>query len=140
MVNKENFEPVHVTKNVIKGILYILFLLTLGVYFIFFDRSLKLEHSEECPCEDSQYTLYQYKDRGTLLEKDKNDFKDFKTFKLENRLGFTVGKLTHIDIMKLDDTISRAKQRGKKPFGMQFYWDCQSREVWISGKHKLPFK
>lgn len=140
MINKENIEPIHVTKNVIKGILYILFLLILAVYFIFFDRSLKLEHTEECPCADSKYTLYQYKDRGNLLERNKYDLKDFKTFKLENRLGFTVDKLTHLDIMKLNDTISRRKQRGTKPFGMQFYWDCKNKEVWISEKHKLSFQ
>ena len=141
MNSNDKFEPVIVTKNLIKGVIYILFLIVLGGYFLFFDRSLKLKHTEKCPCEDSDYTLYQYRNNGELLDDNTYDFNSYQTFKLKNKLGFTIDKLVHIDLMKMTDTISiDSKQRGVKPFGMQFYWDCKNKEVWVSKKHKLSFK
>ena len=141
MENRENFQPVIIKKNVIKGILYILFLIILSIYFIFFERTLKLEHSEKCPCENSYYTLYQYRDRGKLLDDNKYDFTEYKAFKLKNRLGFTIDKLVHIDMIKMNDTISEnTKQKGIKSFAKQFYWDCNANEVWVSDKYKLSFK
>ena len=140
MKYNENFEPIVITKNLVKTVLYVLFVATISIYFLFFKRNLKLEHTEKCPC-DSNYVLYEYIDNGKLLDDNKYDLNSYKTFKLENKLGFTVDKLIHISLMKLDDTISgNPIQKGIRPFGMQFYWDCKNKEVWISKKFKLSFK
>ncbi|WP_394665025.1 hypothetical protein [uncultured Chryseobacterium sp.] len=128
-------------KNIIKGILFILFLITLSVYFIFFKRNLKLEYTEKCPCKNQHYTLYQYRDTGKLFDDSKFDFTNYKTFKLENNLGFTIDKLIHIDANKLDDTISLYSNLEQSSLSTtQFYWDCKNKEVWISRKQKLSFK
>jgi hypothetical protein len=140
MKSKENFEPIVVTKGLIKTVLYLIFLIAISIYFIFFNRDLKLLHTEKCPC-DSNYTLYQYRDNGKLLENNRYDLNTYQTFKLKNKLGFTIDKLVHVDLMKVNDTISiNSKQKGVRPFGMQFYWDCKNKEVWVSIKHKLSFK
>lgn len=139
MKNKENFQ-IALNGNVIKVFLYFLFLGSVIIYFVFFDRNLKLETSEKCSCNGSEYILYQYIDTGTLLNRSKFSINNSKTFKLENKFGFTVSKIVNIDIKKLDDTItSNLKIQAKRPFGMQFYWDCDNKEVWISGKYKLQF-
>jgi uncharacterized membrane protein len=140
MKSKENFEPIVVTKGLVKTVLYLIFLVTVGIYFIFFNRDLKPLHKEKCPC-DSKYTLYEYRDNGKLLENNRYDLNTYETFKLKNNLGFTIDKLVHVNLIKMNDTVSiNSKQKGVRPFGMQFYWDCKNKEVWVSIKHKLSFK
>lgn len=136
MKSEEN----RITPNRIKGFLYIIFLMSIGTYFIFFHRSLKLERKEKCPCDDS-YTLYQYRDRGTVWNRDKFDHMDYKTYKLENKLGFTVDKLVHINPGNWNDSVYSAQNKSEfQIFTQQFSWDCQKREVRLSKNHKLSFK
>ncbi|MGG5209370.1 hypothetical protein ACQWU4_10500 [Chryseobacterium sp. MIQD13] len=137
----ENFEPVKVTPGLVKSILYIIFLISVAVYFLFFDRNLKFEYKEICPC-NADYTLSQYDERGKIWEGRKYaDDPDFKTFKLKNRLGYTVDKLEKIDFYQLNDTLFKPSK--KNDFDLlpkRFFWDCKKKEVWISAKYKLSFK
>ncbi|MDR2238641.1 MAG: hypothetical protein LBE92_21130 [Chryseobacterium sp.] len=129
-----------ITPNRIKGFLYIIFLITTGVYFIFFHRSLKLERKEKCPCDDS-YTLYQYRDRGTVWNRDKFDHTDYKTYKLENKLGFTVDKQVHINPENWNDTLHSVPQKSEfQIFTPQFSWNCKNKSVRVSKNHTLSFK
>lgn len=86
------FEPLVTTSNIRKDLLYISFLITIAIYAIFFDRSLKLEYKEICPC-NPHYTLYQYIDRGTIWNRNDEFINMHKTFKLENQYGITKDKL-----------------------------------------------
>ncbi|MDR6921367.1 MULTISPECIES: hypothetical protein [Chryseobacterium] len=133
-------EESKITPNRIKGFLYIIFLITIGIYFIFFHRSLKLERKEKCPCDDS-YTLYQYRDRGTVWNRGKFDHTDYKTYKLENKLGFTVDQLVHINPENWNDTMYSVPQKSEfQIFTRQFSWDCKNKSVKVAKNHTLSFK
>lgn len=136
MKSEEN----RITPNRIKGFMYIIFLMSIGTYFIFFHRSLKIERREKCPCGD-HYTLYQYRDRGTVWSRNRFDHTDYKTYKLENRLGFTVDKQVHIIPDNRNDSVYPVTDKSDfRIFTRQFSWDCQKKEVRISKNHKLSFK
>lgn len=136
----ENFEPVKMTPNLVKSMLYIIFLVTVLSYFLFFDKRLKIEYTETCPC-NTEYALSQYDQRGNIWEGKKYaGDPDLKTFKIKNRMGFTISKLENIDFYKIDDTIFTPSEKNKFDLSKRFYWDCKSKEVWISKNYKLSFK
>lgn len=137
----ENFKPIKITPDLVKSALYILFLVTIVSYVLFFYKGLKLEYKEKCPC-NTEYTLSQYDQRGKVWERRKYATDpDFKTFKLKNRTGFTIGKLENIDFYKLNDTLFKPSKKSEFDlFSKRFYWDCKNEEVWISTHHKLSFK
>ncbi|WP_223557882.1 hypothetical protein [Chryseobacterium lathyri] len=137
----ENFEPIKITPDLVKSMLYILFLVSVVSYFLFFYKGLKFEYKEKCPC-NAEYTLSQYDQRGKIWERRNYASKpDFKTFKLKNRMGFTLDKLENIDFYKLNDTLFKPSEKSEFDlFSKRFYWDCKNREVWISTHHKLSFK
>ncbi|PIF43823.1 hypothetical protein CLU96_0739 [Chryseobacterium sp. 52] len=137
----ENFEPIKITPDFVKSAFYIIFLVTVISYFLFFDKGLKFEYKEKCPC-NTEYTLSQYDERGKIWEKRKYPAEpDLKTFKLKNRMGFTIDKLENIDFYRLNDTLFKPSEKSEFDFfSKRFYWDCKNEEVWISTHHKLSFK
>ncbi|PQA94717.1 hypothetical protein B0A69_09720 [Chryseobacterium shigense] len=137
----ENIEPIKITPDLVKSSLYIIFLITVLSYFIFFDKNLKIEYKETCPC-NTEYTLSQYDEREKIWENRKYATDpDLKTFKLKNKMGFTIDKLENIDFYKLNDTLFRPSEKSAFDFfSKRFYWDCKNKEVWISTHYKLSFK